>query len=302
MKIYGLLLLLWSAVNAQQITYDDSDFSFFTYSPAEVWFHEDLAQPALYNGTQSYSSDTAALFSFVFTGVGFEICAGLKADRSTFNVTIDSVYNGEGSQYSSTATDAAPACSNVYSVSNLTYGSHTAVIQNTGSAYLALDSATIDETDPASVVSSSSSSLETSQSSQTSASSSSFATSTSSSSSSLAPSAAQRGTSHTGAIAGGVVGGVAAILIVLGLLFLLSRRRRRQRTAQRGRHYLSGTSQTQNGGTAVDRYSDTAPATGKEKPEEDVSRQYPPSSVPVNMNSASVKPSRSVSRKPAPAA
>ena len=64
---------------------------------------------------------------------GFDLCAGKKADRGTFSITIDGVQSGSGSEQGVNTQEGA--CEVVASVRNLSGGSHSVVLANSGSTY-----------------------------------------------------------------------------------------------------------------------------------------------------------------------
>ena len=105
MKSVLALAALCSIAAAQSQTFtqnfDDTD-PIITYSSG--WEHQ-VGVNGPTNGTQSYSREPAATYSFAFTGQctamkgrqelicvfvgpGFSICAGKKIDRGTFSVTM----------------------------------------------------------------------------------------------------------------------------------------------------------------------------------------------------------------------
>ena len=83
---------------------------------------------------RSWTDDPSASLAFTFDGTGFDLCAGLKSDRGTFDYSIDGASAGSGTQAGDSMDEQA--CSNVASVRNLESGSHTVVVTNTGGAYV----------------------------------------------------------------------------------------------------------------------------------------------------------------------
>jgi len=243
-EIISLLAYLGSQANAQTVTsqtFDDTD-PIITYSG--TWVHQ-AGVDGPYNDTQSFSNVADASYGFIFAGTGFSICAGKKTDRGTFDVTIDNVLAGTGTQVS-TSTNNAPACETVFAVDNLAASGHNVVVSNTGSGstpYLTVDSITLQVLSAAvssSASSSSSAASSTSSVSSRSSSSRSRASSSSSASSvSASKAAASNSTSNSsgsgtsvGAIAGGVVGGIIA-LALLGALFWFCCFRKKRRSGAR---------------------------------------------------------------------
>lgn len=131
-------LLISFALAQSSVTLDDTD-RLLAY--AGSWTHDSNGPSYLYSGSQSWTNDPTATVSFAEPMTGFDLCAGKKADRGTFSITIDGVASGSGSQQGVNTQEGA--CEVVASVRNLSGGSHSVVLANSGSTYFAVDSITV---------------------------------------------------------------------------------------------------------------------------------------------------------------
>jgi hypothetical protein len=88
MKVRWLAVLATPAI--AQWTYFDDGASSIDFAPATAWAHQQNQSPVrnLYQGTQSYSNNTAAAFAFNFTGTQFALCGRTGPDAGSYIVSM----------------------------------------------------------------------------------------------------------------------------------------------------------------------------------------------------------------------
>jgi len=136
--LFAFLVFRFALAQQSSVTLDDAD-RLLVYAGA--WTHDSNGPSYLSSGSQSWTNDPTATVSFTEPMTGFDLCAGKKADRGTFSITIDGVQSGSGSEQGVNTQEGA--CEVVASVRNLSGGSHSVVLANSGSTYFAVDSVTI---------------------------------------------------------------------------------------------------------------------------------------------------------------
>ncbi|WVQ70631.1 hypothetical protein IAR50_000151 [Cryptococcus sp. DSM 104548] len=215
-----------SADGSIYTTIIDDSSSIIVYDSWETYV-DSTNNVLFYNLTDHTTSTYGATMDVPFTGSSIQLMASVNSGHGNYSISLD---GGAASVYNAT-TDQSAWQLPIYTASGLTEGDHTVRLTNLGSGSqntMSFDFAIVNST-----IAPDSSSTTAGLSHSTTSADNTGPTSDSSATAAVAGSSSSHDV-NVAALAGGIVGGLIALVLAAGLAFCLFRRQRRQHQGQRG--------------------------------------------------------------------